>query len=107
MDAKKAPTAIPDRRLRRMDWVALGSLGLAIAWTMTVDAGLAAAKNGDWVDLTTSLWIQGLGGLIAEIAALAQSKGRPKWPGVSALFSPVVSGFGLIAAFEIVWHGLS
>lgn len=98
-----------------MDWIALGLLALTIAWAAGAYASLAASINGSIpfsraVDLANTVWLPGLVGLIVGIAALADSKGRRKWPGVLALFSPLIAVVvwivGWIVAFGEAWGGL-
>ncbi len=102
-----APTG-PHRRLRAMDWTALGLLALTAAWAAAAYAGTVASKNGPIPfdverTLIRTLWIPGLIGVVAGLAALSDSKGRPKWPGILALFSPLVALFGWMAAFATAW----
>ena len=66
---------------------------------VTIPFGVASAAY-------TSVWLPGLCGLVGGIVALADSKGRPKWPGVLALFSPLVAVFGWMMAFAAAWSGL-
>lgn len=98
-------------RLRAIDSVALGLLVLTAAWAAGAYESTVASKNGSIpIDvaftLASSVWLPGLLGLIAGIAALADSKGRAKWPGVLALFSPLVAVFGWMMSFAAAWSGL-
>jgi hypothetical protein len=109
-DPQSPARATPSRRLRAVDWIALGSLALTVAWTIFVDAAWANGGFGfisfDVLGaISNGIWFPAICGPIAGIAALAESKGRPKWPGIMALLSPLVAGFGSLVAFAIVWGG--
>jgi hypothetical protein len=55
---------------------------------------VSSAANG----LLELSFLTGVAGLALGIAALAGSRGRPKWPGVLALFAPLVAIIGFIGA---------
>src|SRR6266704_3149652 len=98
----------PDRRLRAMDWTALGLLALTAAWAAAAYATTVASKDTSIPfdverTLIDTLWLPGLSGVVAGLAALSDSKGRPKWPGVLGLFSPLVAVFGWMMTFATAW----
>ncbi len=107
METPSEPRPAPagrDRRLRALDWTALALLALTAAWAaaayaITVGAMKASIPFDLGRTVINTLWLPGLSGLVAGLAALSDSKGRPKWPGVLALFSPLVAAFGWMAAF--------
>jgi hypothetical protein len=99
--------AAASQSFRGVDWVALGSLALTVVLVIIIIAGLKTALIPFDVlnAMSTGVWLVAICGPVAGIVALSESKGRPKWPGVLALFSPVVAGFGSLLAFAIVWSG--
>jgi len=97
-----------DRRLRAMDWTALGLLALTAVWAAAAYATTVASTNASIPfdaerTLIKTLWVPGVSGVVAGLAALSNSKGRPRWPGVLALCSPLVAVFGWMMAFATAW----
>jgi hypothetical protein len=106
-----APAVPQSRRLRAVDWTALGLFALTGIWAFAAYASTVASRNGSIPsvlasDLGSILWLPALSGLGAGMVALLDSKGRPKWPGIVALFSPLLGVLGGVMSFVAAWSGL-
>jgi hypothetical protein len=90
--------------LRTIDWIALGLLTLTVV--LGVSTALVTSPRPP-TDLEVTLandtmlfsFATGIAGLVLGLTALSSSGGRPKWPGILALFSPVVAVFLWVLAF--------
>ena len=93
--------AVPNDGLRIRDWLALGLLAvtaiLAIGSIVALSIELHSVRT---VSVDVAGWLLG-GSLLAGICGLpvgywaqATAHGRPRWPGVLALFSPVIAILG-------------
>ena len=95
------PSSPSSGRLRTIDLVALCALTLAAVLGF---ASVALMRGDSELFLTlfatTEFFsiIAGLVGLGVGVGALVGSEGRPKWPGILALLSPMVPGYVLHVA---------
>ena len=92
---------------RLIDWFAIGAVTLtAIDSLLNIDSALNPNMDlgigiGGALLVAFVGILAGVAGVPVGFGALAGSKGRPRWPGILALFSPVILILGWVFYFNV------